>query len=880
MTKTRIRAIKVGVVLPLAVLLGMVLLSLHTIRSFSETSERVLHTHEVRDVLSDILGELRDTETGSRGFLLTGDDRFLEPYEQGRTTLSQSLIQLRQLIADNPAQLQRLDLLEPLAVQKINELNANNELRRRAGFAAAAAQVATADGKILMDRIRREVGAMQAEEDRLLARRLDSAREDAGRTVLALAIGLAMNGLLIGAIILVIRGDWRAREAAAGALQKAADETRELYNQAPCGYYSIDRAGVIVAMNDTGLAWFGYTRAEVVGRMHLTTLLTPEHARTFAAEFAQFQESNGIFGQELELVRRDGSRLPVLCNAAVERDRQGGFVTARITIFDIAERKRMEAMSAQARAYAESIVETVREPLVILTQDLHVNSANRAFYQLFHLTPAEVQDRGFRELLDGQFAVPELLQALEEIVPGHTQLDDFEITLNLAKLGRRSLRLSARKLHRPGNHTTMMLLALVDVTAQQRVDQFHRQFRALFEALPGLYLVLTPDLTIVAASNAYLEATMTRREDIMGRGLFEVFPDNPEDPSANGTSNLRASLERVLQTRAPDTMSIQKYDVRGTDGRFEERFWSPVNSPVIGADGRIEYLIHRVEDVTDFVHQKQGQPGDHGRMRARVEQMEAEIFQRSQETHAALAQLRTTNEELEAFSYSVSHDLRAPLRHIEGFAGMLGRHAAGSLDEKGVRYLKTITDSARRMGLLIDDLLAFSRVGRAELHRTDVDLAKLVEEVRPTLAPEINGRDIQWEIGPLPTVRADPGLLRQVVVNLLANAVKYSRPRATARIEVGTMPVETGETVVFVRDNGAGFDMKYASKLFGVFHRLHSAAEFEGTGVGLANVRRIVTRHGGRVWAEGKVDEGATFYFALPATVSPPANPGSPSKIS
>ncbi|HXR05125.1 MAG TPA: PAS domain S-box protein [Verrucomicrobiae bacterium] len=229
-------------------------------------------------------------------------------------------------------------------------------------------------------------------------------------------------------------------------------------------------------------------------------------------------------------------------------------------------------------------------------------------------------------------------------------------------------------------------------------------------------------------------------------------------------------------------------------------------------------------------------------------------------------QLETANRELEAFSYSVSHDLRAPLRHIDGFVKILDKQSGPNLDERGRRYLGIVADSARQMGALIDDLLVFSRMGRSELRRSKVALDSLVHEAVEGLQMETNGRPITWKIGDLPEVEADPAMLRQVWINLVGNAVKYTRPRNPAEIEVGCADATNGEFVLFVRDNGVGFDMEYAHKLFGVFQRLHRAEEFEGTGIGLANVRRIIARHGGRTWAEGKPDGGATFFFSLPKT--------------
>ena len=227
-------------------------------------------------------------------------------------------------------------------------------------------------------------------------------------------------------------------------------------------------------------------------------------------------------------------------------------------------------------------------------------------------------------------------------------------------------------------------------------------------------------------------------------------------------------------------------------------------------------------------------------------------------------ELQATNKELEAFAYSVSHDLRAPLRHIAGYTELLQKNVASTFDEKNRRYMTLIRDSAKRMGNLIDDLLAFSRIGRAETRKTMVSLAALVKEAVYELRPETDGRNVTWTVGSLPDVYGDRSMLRLVLVNLMANAAKFTRTRPRAQIEIGRVEGYEGETAVFIRDNGVGFDMKYADKLFGVFQRLHQTDAFEGTGIGLATVQRIIHRHAGRVWAEGRVDGGATFYFAVP----------------
>ena len=242
--------------------------------------------------------------------------------------------------------------------------------------------------------------------------------------------------------------------------------------------------------------------------------------------------------------------------------------------------------------------------------------------------------------------------------------------------------------------------------------------------------------------------------------------------------------------------------------------------------------------------------------RSKTEAANRELLERT-------AQLEAANKELESFSYSVSHDLRAPLRHVTGFAILLQKQGSAILDEKNLHYLNTISESAKQMGILIDDLLAFSRMGRSEVKKSKVHLGYLVEGILKDLREETKDRDIAWKVGELPEAYCDGSMLRLVFVNLISNAVKFTRPRPRADIEIGCIPGKD-EFIFFVRDNGVGFDPKYQDKLFGVFQRLHHQDEFEGTGIGLANVRRLIHRHGGRTWADGEIEKGAAFYFSLP----------------
>ena len=351
------------------------------------------------------------------------------------------------------------------------------------------------------------------------------------------------------------------------------------------------------------------------------------------------------------------------------------------------------------------------------------------------------------------------------------------------------------------------------------------------------YAILTLDSQgHVATWNAGAERIKGyRAEEIIGKHFSCFYP--PQDV-------LAGKPEMKLRIAARDgRMEDEGWRVR-KDGT---RFWgSVVITAMRNAQGELIGFSKVTRDLTERKNAEE-------RIQALNHNLEHHV-----------AELTAANRELDAFTYSLAHDLRAPLRHIHGFATILMENFQEKADDEAKRLLGKILKSSKEMGVMVDDLLNFARLGRVELQRTRVDLAQMVEEVKRQLEPDMQGRSINWEVDALPTVSGDPALLRQVLVNLLSNAVKYTSKEPDAQIKVGSRNGGS-EITMFVRDNGAGFEMQYAEKLFRVFQRLHRAEEFEGTGVGLANVRRIIERHGGRIWAEGAPGKGATFYFSLPA---------------
>jgi PAS domain S-box-containing protein len=364
------------------------------------------------------------------------------------------------------------------------------------------------------------------------------------------------------------------------------------------------------------------------------------------------------------------------------------------------------------------------------------------------------------------------------------------------------------------------------IAAEQALGVEREQLQAIFDNTSYVMFIKDLEGRYVLVNREFERVTGWSRATAIGRTVFDLLPHDAAEP-------IWARERAALLAGGPVTFEAESSPLN--DGPHT---WLITTCPLRDAQGAMTGICGIVNDISE-------------RKKA-----EDDLRRAKEATEIA-------NRELEAFAYSVSHDLRAPLRHISGFVDLLEGHARESLDDTGRKHLGRIAASSRRMGMLIDDLLSFSRMGRTEMQRSNVDLARLVAEVRRDVEQGAPGRRIAWTVGELPPVQGDPAMLRLVLTNLLSNAVKYSAPRDEARIEVRASRRD-GETVICVQDNGVGFDPRYATKLFGVFQRLHRQDQFEGTGIGLANVRRIVQRHGGRTWAEAELDKGASFYFSLP----------------
>lgn len=622
---------------------------------------------------------------------------------------------------------------------------------------------------------------------------------------------------------------------------------RRLFETAQDGILILDaETGQVVDANPFMKDLLGYSQEEFLGKK-LWEIGPFKRVSASKIAFAKLQLKDRLRYEALLLETKDGRQVEVefITNAYLVDQKR----LIQCNIRDITERKSAALASLRLAAIIESSDDA------IIGKDLNsiVNSWNYGAEKVFGYTAREMIGQSILRLIPSDRQHEEEL-ILSKIKRGESILH-FE-TLRQTKEGQLiDVSVTVSPIKDASGRIIGVSKVARDISAGKRAERALRksemQLQTIIESLDEGVAVSDINGQLLQFNGAALGMHGFTSPDEARLHLNE-FAKIFELSSLDGTvwTIDQWPLARILRGEAVSNLVAC---IRRIHSDWE-RVFSYGGTLVRDTAGRSLMAVVTITDITERRRAEQ-------EIRGLNETLEQRVTTRT-------TQLEDANNELQAFSYSVSHDLRAPLRHVLGFVDLLQKDAKSVLSAKGLGHLATISKSTKRMGVLIDDLLVFSRVGRDKLKKTDVDLNELVRDTLSDFQAETKRRKVDWEVHPLPSICADRALLRMVLTNLISNALKFTSHRAEAKIEIGCTPNENNEAVIFVRDNGAGFDPKYTEKLFGVFQRLHGQDEFEGTGIGLANVQRIIHRHDGRAWAEGIVDGGATFSFSIPDTQS------------
>jgi PAS domain S-box-containing protein len=636
--------------------------------------------------------------------------------------------------------------------------------------------------------------------------------------------------------------------------------------------FLMDPTGCIMSWNPGVERILGYTEAEWLGQS-TEMIFTPEDR---AQGRSQQEMTKAVRDGRAPDIRwhlhKNGGRLYVDGTMVALRDETGQLLGFSKVMRDITERKKQELALQDAVRYAESIVDTVREPLLVLDSALRVRSANRSFYRQFQVSPEETQDQLLYQLGNGQWNISSLRTLLEEVLPQDKAVESLEVEADLPFIGRKVLLLNARKLWREGNHTELILLAFEDITERK---QRATQQAALLELGDRLRELRHPaDMAGIAA--ALLGRTLGVARAGYGRvdateQTITVERDWTNGQVEHATGSYRfadygAALAGILKLGEAVVIPDVAKDPRTADGA--ENFAALgvralLDVPLL-IEGRLAgalHLHHSVprawsEEEIRFVRKMLD------RTWTAMEYARAET-----EREQLLAEVKRSNEDLAQFAHVVSHDLQAPIRGMKSFSQLLMRHYAGQLDATAQEYLQLIQTGAESMSELIQTLLSYATVGQEAMTLGLVSLNAVLEAVVMSLRPVIAETGAGIESQPLPGVRGDRVLLQQLLQNLISNAIKYRKPEEAPRILVSAQCYGDFVTVS-VKDNGQGIAPRYHQQIFTPLKRLHGP-EIGGTGIGLAICKRIVERHGGRIWVESQSGEGATFFFTLPREGEP-----------
>ena len=590
--------------------------------------------------------------------------------------------------------------------------------------------------------------------------------------------------------------------------------------------------GRILLWNRGAKDLYGWTAEEAAGNVARELLQTvfPETMERIEAVIRKTREWEG----ELKHICRDGRAIVVASRWSLLRDEQGNPAAIMEINRDITDRKQAEEALRKASHYTRSLIEASVDPLVTISREGKITDVNEATEKVTGVSRQRLIGTDF----SNYFTEPEKAREGYEMVFAQGAVHDYPLAIRSASSVVTDVLYNASVFRNEAGEVEGVFAAARDVTERKQAElaltKATLYTRSLIEASLDPLVTISREGKITDVNEATEKVTGVPRQRLIGTDFSDYFTQ-PE-----------MARRGYRQVFAEGSVMDYPLALRHVSGKLTEVLYNA--SVFRDQAGEVEGVFAAARDVTE-----------RNRAEEEVRKLNEELEQR---VAARTEELRVVNKELEAFNYAVAHDLRAPLRHVHGFAEMLAEEARPVLTDSCKHQLDTILDSVQHMSQLLEDLLKLSRLGRQDLSKQACSANSLVAEVINALKPESKGREVEWRITDLPPVECDPALFKQVLMNLLSNALKFTRTRRPAIIEVGQTTID-GEAVIFIRDNGVGFSMNYADKLFGLFQRLHRQQDFEGTGVGLAIVQRIMHRHGGRVWAEAELDKGATFYLSL-----------------
>jgi PAS domain S-box-containing protein len=829
------KSVTVLIVLGSMVLMSILFLSYRSTLSVIEGSGLIEHTQQILLESDQLAMDVKDIQVNGRVYLVTRNDSFLQQVSLKEKSASAHLQKLRTLVSDNPSQVERADTLKRLLARHTNVSALILASAKHDSVASASALNLFLESKLFEDEFHKTINEFQEEEYRLLSLRKTTSHNSVTRLewffggltfTFVVLLGIIMGSVRQGGILKAKLTEHNVN------LEKTLKEVTEYkYALDESAIVAItDPRGMIKHVNDNFCKISKYDRDELIGKDH-RIINSGYHSKEFIRNIWQTISSGNVWKGELRNRAKDGSIYWVYTSIVPFLNETGKPYQYLAIRSDITERKvadeiksaniRLEIEIQEKKAELSDVLEKMKDGFVMLDNDLIYRYVNRKF--------------------------SELAQKDAEKIIGRYIWDEFPDVVGSSTYNAINDALRERKYichmdyyppldvwHENNIYPTPTGLSIVirDVTAEMRAErkllESERLYRMIASSIPGTVICLVDtDYRYLLVEGDMLEKVGYSREGLLGKKAIDVLPGERYNA-------IEPLFKRVF---AGETFSVE---IRRGNYDFLLR-----HVPLKNERDEIYAAMIVSIDVTDVKDAER-----------EVAELNADLEKRITER---TAQLEVANKELESFSYSVAHDLRAPLRGVAGYASMLSEDHKDNLDEEGERLLREIEYNAGKMGTLIDDLLTFSRLGRKEVRRGEVDMEGLISDVLNDLKKglaEIIVKDIK-------PVYGDFALLKHVLTNLLSNAVKYSATRSHPVIRVSSCERE-GKIIYSVSDNGVGFDMQYANELFGVFQRLHSSEEFEGTGVGLAIVKRIITRHGGEVWADAKEGHGATFYFTIP----------------